>query len=294
MKIDVLECIDRESACAIKLRSEKGQLGLDVQGSGFAKPTVFSIDSPYANAAVRGTRFDFDVDNGNALGVTEGSVEISFNGVSNEIKEGKGVLTGDGRSITDLYDLLARPEFNLDDEITYVSSEDVISWNATNGAASYLIAFDRNESLQSPLLSSKETNTYIKPELPAGDFFISGRSVDTNGLRGFTSKNVIRSVAIDEQIDSPEIEVQIDGAEMKITAPGSPADNFEVSIGNAVVVVDGIEYIVSQDIRRLKGGESTTVDIDPAKQWYLKSRKIVNRNNVSPYGLLYFFDKTGG
>ena len=294
MKINLLECIDRENACAIKLRAEKGQLGLDVQGNGFAKPTVFSIDSPYASAAVRGTRFDFDINDGNALGVTEGSVAISFNGGSNDVGLGKGVLAGDGRSINDLIDLLLKPEFNLNDEITHVSSEDVISWKATNGAVRYLIAFDKNESMQSALRSLSETNLYTKPELPVGDFYVSGRAVDSNGLRGFTSKKLIRSVALDPQAESPEIEVQIDGTEMKITALGSPADDVEVNIGNAIVIDSGIEYIMSREIQQLKGGETTTVNIDPAKGWYIKSRKIVNESTVSPYGLLYFFDKTDG
>ncbi len=81
---------------------------------------------------------------------------------------------------------------------------------------------------------------------------------------------------------------------MKITALGSPADDVEVNIGNAIVIDSGIEYIMSREIQQLKGGETTTVNIDPAKEWYIKSRKIVNESTVSPYGLLYFFDKTDG
>ena len=294
MKINALDCIDRENECQIKLRTEKGQLGLDVQRNGFAKPTVFSIDSPYASAAVRGTRFDFDIDDGNVLGVTEGSVAISLNGNSNDVRAGKGVVSGGGKSLNDLIDLLENPTFNLNDDITRISSEDVISWDAVNGAVSYLLAFDKDESMQSVLTNFVETKLYTKPALPTGDYFIRGRAVDSNGLRGFASKKQIRAVTINDQIEPTEIDVQIDGTDMKITASGSATDDIEVKIGNAVVTIDGVEYIMGENTLRLKGGETTTVDVDPAMPWYLQSRNIVNRNNVSPYGLLYFFDKIGG
>jgi len=182
----------------------------------------------------------------------------------------------------------------LNDDITYVSNEDVISWNAVEGAVSYLLAYDESESMQSAFISLTETNTYTKPELPAGDYFISGRALDSNGLRGFTSKKRVRSVAIDPQVESPELEIEVDGTEMKITALGSPDDDIEVKIGNSVVTQGGIESIVGEAIQQMKGGGTVTMDIDPANPWYLQGRKIVNQDNVSPYGLLYFFDKVGG
>ena len=294
MKIDELECINREDACQIELRSEKGELGLDVQNEDFQKPTVFSIDSPYASAAVRGTRFDFDIDDGNALGVTEGTVEIAINGNRNEVEAGKGVLVAESGSIGDLIDLLSNPAFKLNDDFTRISEEDLINWDEVSSAAGYLLAFDENESMQSALTTVTETNLYTKPELPAGDFYISGRAFDANGLRGFTSKKLLRSVAIDEQVESPELEIVLDGTEMKITAAGSPADDIEVKIGNELLMLGSTEYILSQDTRQLKGGDTMTVEADPGMSWYLQSRKIVNEGTVSPYGLLYVFEKVGG
>ena len=295
MKINVLECIDREDACQIKLRSEKGALGLDVKSSGFEKPTVFIIDSPYASAAVRGTSFDFDINDGNALGVTEGTVQIQLNGsgLRNDIEIGKGVLAGEGKSINDLIDLLADPAFKLNDDITRVSSQDVINWDPVSGAVNYLIAYDTNESMQSVVTSLTETKTFNKPDLPAGDYYVSGRAVDSNGLRGFVSKKRIRSIAIDPQLESPELDVQLVGAEMTVIASGSPSDNIEVKIGNSVTTVDGIEYVLGEEMMQVKGGDSITVSIDPAQPWYVQGRKVTS-NRVSSYGLLYIFEKSGG
>jgi len=81
---------------------------------------------------------------------------------------------------------------------------------------------------------------------------------------------------------------------MKITAAGSPADDIEVKIGNELLMLGSTEYILSQDTRQLKGGDTMTVEADPGMSWYLQSRKIVNEGTVSPYGLLYVFEKVGG
>ena len=118
-----------------------------MQSVGFKKPTTFRIKSPFASAAVRGTQFDFDINEGNALGVTEGVVEISFNGSSNNIGKGKGVLAGEGRSINDLIDLLEEPALRLDQDVNRISEEDSISWDTVQGAENYRVAFAADESM---------------------------------------------------------------------------------------------------------------------------------------------------
>jgi len=291
MKINVLDCIDRELACEIDLRSESGQLGLDVQSIGFEKPTEFNIDSPYASAAVRGTRFDFDVNEGNVLGVTEGTVEISLNGIRNDIKIGKGVLAGQGRSINDLYDLLVKPPFRLRDDFNRISSEDIINWDAVDSAEKYLVTYSAAESMKSPLTSLTIDKTFTLPDLPAGEFFVGGRAVDSNGLRGFTGVRKLQSVDIDSKVAAPELEILIRDTQMQITPSGSATDDVEVKIGNSIENIDSGEYIVTNQVHHLKGGESITVEIDAAKQWFMQTRKVVDSNTVSPYGLLYFFDK---
>lgn len=291
MKIDVLKCTDRESACQIDLRSENGQLGLDVQSIGFEKPTEFNIDSPYASAAVRGTRFDFDVDEGNVLGVTEGTVQISLNGIRNDIKIGKGVLAGQGRSINDLYDLRVKPTLRLRDDINRISSEDIINWDAVDGAVKYLLKYSDSESMKSVLTSLAVDKTLTLPELPIGDFFIGARAVDENGLRGFTGVKKLQSVDIDSKVAAPELEILIRDKQMQITPSGSASDDVEVKIGNSIENLESGEYIVTKEVHHLKGGESITVEIDLAKQWFMQTRKVVDSKTVSPYGLLYFFDK---
>ena len=295
MKINVLECVDREVACEVLLESSKGRLGLDVKSVGFEKPTVFNISSPYASAAVRGTRFDFDINDGNILGVTEGTVEISVNGVSNDIGAGKGVLAGEGRSINTVFDLLEPPKVILRDGINRISSEDIINWQPLNGAANYLVAFAADDSMQEVISSSSETGLYIKPELSLGKAFVSLRAVASNGLRGFSSQREIVVVDIDEAAEEVALDISIDESnEMRITAAGSASDDVEIKIGNALEILDSGEYILAEQVLHMKGGETQTVQVDSTSDWYLQARKVLDANTVSPYGLLYLYEKTEG
>lgn len=294
MKINILECVDRELACEINLESGKGQLGLDVQSVGFKKPTVFSINTPYASAAVRGTSFDFDINDGNVLGVTDGTVEISINGLRNDIGIGKGVLAGEGRSINDVFDLLKQPELMLRDDMNRISSEDMINWDAMNGAANYLIAYARSESMQDIHSTISLPGTFTKPELPPGEFFISGRAVASNGLRGFINTKKLVSVGVDEAAEPPTLDITVSENELSLTASGSSDDNVEVKIGNAMETIDATEFIVASQVVFMKGGETRTFEIDSTRDLYLQSRKVLDAETVSPYGLLYFIEKTGG
>lgn len=295
MKISVLECVDLEESCEVLLESGKGQLGLDVRSVGFAKPTVFNISTPYASAAVRGTRFDFDINDGNILGVTEGTVEISLNGASNDITVGKGVLAGDGRSVNDVFDLLPEPELKLRDDVTRISDEDIINWEPLNEAANYLVAYAPTEAMMQVIASRTETGFITKPELPLGEAFVSARAVASNGLRGFTSVSKIAIVDIDESVEPSALEISVDQDNMmQITATGDASDEVDVKIGNSLAIIGSNEYIVAEQVLTLNGGETQTIQIDSTSNWYLQSRKVVDQNTVSPYGLLYLYEKTEG
>jgi len=289
MTISLLDCTDRELACKINLKSSKGQLGLDVRNVGFSKPTVFSIDTPYASAAVRGTKFDFDIDDGNSLGVTEGEVAIALNGVSNNIPVGKGVLAGEGRSINDVFDLLGEVEMHLNDDKNFVSSQDLISWNALTDADRYLIAYATSEGMQDVVSSLTAADNMIRPDLSTGDYFISSRGVASNGLRGFTTKKKISLVSVDETVTPVDLNIEVSGTEMRISAPDASAVT-EVRVGNELKEIDSVEYLVSTNSYMLDPGQDLTIPIDLAKDWFVRGRSLVAEDVVSPYGFLYVFE----
>ncbi len=291
MRISVLKCVDTEISCEIKLESEGGRLGLDVRNTGFQKPTVFSVDSPFASAAVRGTRFDFDVDGGNAMGVTEGSVDISFNGASNSVAVGKGVLAGEGRSISQLFDLVSEPVLRLKDDGNRISDQDVVSWENLSGAESYMVAYtDISNPDDVPQFKSFDGNI-TKPDLPVGEYMIHVRGVDSNGLRGFTNSKRFTMVSMDESNDSADVAVEaiIADSEMQLSVPDATGP-VEVKVGNSIEMIDSREYIVGNNTFTLEPGGTVSVDVSGEDDWFLQAREVMDENTVSPYGLLYIFD----
>ena len=293
MRINIIRCIDIEESCEIGLESENGQLRFDVQSVGFKKPTTFTIKSPFASAAVRGTRFDFDINDGNVLGVTEGVVEISLNGASNNVGKGKGVLAGEGRSINDLIDLLEQPALRLDLDVNRISKEDSVSWNKVQGAENYLLAFAGGESMQDVVASVGETDNFTVPKLAAGDYFVSARATDINGLRGFVSKKKISVVKVDEQVAAPELDIVLADSEMRLSAPDAGQHLVEVKIGNRLGAADGQEFLIATSAYQIRAGQTVTVPIDTSKDWYMQGRKVISGTTVSPYSFLYVFDKAG-
>ena len=293
MRISLLNCIDKENACEIKLNAEKGYLGLDVQGVDFKKPTIFNIDTPYASAAVRGTRFDFDINDGNVLGVTEGKVEITYNGNRSDVDIGKGVVVADGGSIGQQIDLLGKPEIRLSDDLDKVSSEDVISWEVVSGAEKYLVTYASSESMQDVVASIDNVDNVTRPELPVGEYYLSTRAVDANGLRGFSAQKKIAVVKLDDGTQAPDLDIQVTDTEMQVKAPESASNTTEVKIGNALVEINSREYVVSTNTYLLEPGQQITIPIDSSKDWYLQNRAVMSADTVSSYGFLYVFEAPG-
>jgi len=292
MRINILKCIDKEDACEIVLESDEGQLSLDVKSKGFKSPTLFSIESPYASSAVRGTKFDFDVRSGNVMGVTEGEVEIIYNNASNFIAAGKGVLAGEGVSINDVYDLLPEPNLRLDADVNRVSSEDVITWEPIEGAVRYKIAYAGSEGMADVVLNSTETGLATKPQLPTGTFYVSNRAVADNGLQGHIAKKKFSSVGIDESKQLPEISMSLSDDVIRFTAPNADGP-VEVKVGNDLVVIEDFEYLVGLKVYELQPGQSAEFTAKAGKRWYLQARAVVNSTTVSPYGGYYVFDPQG-
>ena len=283
-----LECFEVEVACQIDLRTDKGQMRLDVKNVGFSKPTKFSIDTPYATAAVRGTVFDFTTLDGNILGVTEGEVEISANELSSRVPIGKGTLAGEGRSITVLYNLLDKPAYN---DFLRISAQDVISWSPLDKAEKYKVVVASNESMTDIIQSLTSDRTLVQAQQQPGTYFISARGVAENGLQGFRATQRIDQVKIDPAADVPELEMELSDTTLTIKAAGT--GRTEIHIGDHLTKVDDLDQLVDFKSYDINAGDSLTLQVDTSKDIYLISRTVINSSTVSSYGNLYEFKKTG-
>ncbi|MEM7258744.1 MAG: FecR domain-containing protein, partial [Pseudomonadota bacterium] len=93
-----IDCLTDDSNCVISLTATEGQVGSEVTPRGDGQPPVqFSIDTPFLTAAVRGTAFYVDVDEGeNKIGVTKGLVATQSGEQANDLPKGKGLSVAQG------------------------------------------------------------------------------------------------------------------------------------------------------------------------------------------------------
>ena len=288
MVLQELECFDVDVACQINLQTDKGQMKLDVNNVGFTKPTEFSIDTPYATAAVRGTVFDFATLEGNILGVTKGEVEIFVNDKSSMVPIGKGTLAGEGQSIAVLYDLLGKPDYN---EFLRVSAQDVISWSALDEAQTYKVVVASNASMTDVIQSAVSQRPILQAQQEPGTYFISTRGVAKNGLQGFRAKQRIDQVSIDASVDAPELEMELSDTTLTIKAVGD--GNTEIHIGDQLTKVSDLDQLVEFKSYDIGDGDSLTLQVDTSKDIYVIARSVINNSTVSSYGNLYEFKKAG-
>ncbi len=287
--VEKLDCFDKTVSCVIGLRASEGELNLDVGRADFEKPTRFTIDTPHASAAVRGTRFDFEVRDGNVLGVTEGEVEISFAGQSSTIPLGKGTLAGEGRSISTVYDLLLAAEFPEFINFDRVSTEDLLQWRAVADARRYLGAFATDESMTNVVTTfangvGTQDATVATSDLQPGDYFFAVRAVDENGLKGFTASKKLRQVAIDKDL-GPDLDIEVIDQKMEIRSDSQRL--LEIHVGNELQSIKGLDRLVQYKTYQLEPGKSIELDVRRHPNWYLTAREILSERSVSSYGGLY-------
>ena len=283
VELHELECFDVKRACEIKLKTTTSDMKIDVDNVGFSQPTKFSIETPYATAAVRGTEFDFSTKDGNILGVTEGVVQITANEVSSRVPIGKGALAGEGRSVDVLFDLLSEPQF---DDIPRVSAQDQITWQPVAEAEKYSVVIATSESL-SDVIRSFDTNrpTFTAPAIAAGQYFVGTRAIAANGLKGFEAVKRVDQVKLDNTAVAPEMEIELSGNTITIKPAGQVSS--EIHIGNRLEIVDDREVVADFKSYDVRAGSTLELEVDPNSDIYLTSRAIVNNNTVSPYGNLY-------
>lgn len=287
--VEKLECFDKTVPCVIGLRASQGELNMDVSGAGFDKPTQFTIETPYASAVVRGTRLDFEIRDGNVLGVTEGEVEISFAGESSIVPLGKGTLAGEGRSVTTMYDLLVAPQFPGYIDFDRVSSEDLVQWETVEDAEKYLVTFATDEAMTNVVAgvannTAEDDATMTESTMQPGEYFVEVRGVDENGLKGFGGKKEIRQVALAKNV-GPDLDIEISDQSMKIESDNDSL--LEIHVGNELQFAKGRDRLLQYETHLLEPGQALELDVAGSSLWYVTAREIISQESVSVYGGIY-------
>ncbi|MEM7257292.1 MAG: FecR domain-containing protein [Pseudomonadota bacterium] len=287
IQIIEFDCFDKEKSCVVNLLTGEGQMGFDIKNIGFSKPPRFSIETPYASAAVRGTRFDVDVVEGSILGVTEGAVQVSAGELSTEVPLGKGTLAGEGRSITTLYDLLLAPQYR---QFIRLSAEDYLSWAPVENSSSYKYALAGNASLSDVIAAGTTPDAFLPMPADSESFYLSTRALDENGLKGFRALQQVNLVPIDETLEAPLLEIEL--AENQLTIVNTGDLLSEIHIGQKLEPVGDLPQLIEFDAYDIEAGGTLELTVDTANDIYVASRAVIGRTAVSPYGNIYEFKQS--
>ena len=278
-----IACLDIDDSCLIEIDTQQGRVTSDVEGRD-RQPVEFRINTPYASAAVRGTNFDIDSAEQLLVGVTEGSVDVSALGTTVPLPTGFGLSVQEGEPPGEPVELIPPPVFKRIP--ARIAQGDTVEWWPFADAVEYQFTLSTdeagNDTLQSvqiqpesPILALQET--LIEPVEP-GDYFLTLRAIDFNGLMGFATNTRITVAQIDSDIAPVNTSVVRDGSEFLVTVENrfDEALGYEIQISSDEAFTDPLSVDVNEN-----GTAVFRIDQD---QVFTRARVLIDPFTVSEFG----------
>ena len=156
---------------------------------------------------------------------------------------------------------------------------DTISWWPNSQTEQYGALISSDAAGIDALLAREVASQEIGfNDLDAGDYFLTLRAIDENGIRGFTSSSRITIADIDPSLNTVETAISTEGSEylVQILNPESAANGYEVQISE------------NQDF-----SDPLSVDIDPSgtavfrideDRVFTRARMLIDPFTVSAFG----------
>jgi len=279
-RILVLHCQPGDETCVIEMAADQGTLTTDVRRDG-KQPTDFRVQTPYASAAVRGTKFDIDADDtGLRIGVTEGNVNLSSDYRQGlvPLDTGFGVPIAPGTAPGELIALLPAPVFRF--VPPRIAIGDTLRWFGLTDTDEYTVQIAASSSgvgIVHDVVVGEDVFV-LNDELASGDFSLLLRAVDDKGLKGFVATTPITIAALDRNIEPVNASVQRDGS------------NFRISVIEQVAGASGYEVQVASDANF---SDPISVDVNESgiafvrlsgDRLFARARVLVDRTTVGPFG----------
>ncbi|MFK7995062.1 MAG: FecR domain-containing protein [Granulosicoccus sp.] len=250
--LERLTCMASDDSCLIEVNTRRGRVTSDVE-SRDQQPADFRITTPYASAAVRGTVFDVDASEQMIVGVTEGVVDISAQNETVALNTGFGLLVSEGAPPGEPIELIPGPVFKR--VPARIVSGDTIEWWPFVDAASYLAVLSTDESANETLFSFSlprdsavfDLQPALEEPVDVGDYFLTLRAIDSNGLLGFTSNTRITLAEVDSTIQPVTTTVVREGSEFVVAIESVPDEalGFEIQISSDEAFSDPLSVDVN-------------------------------------------------
>lgn len=275
-----LNCLPGDDSCIIDIFTLKGTVTSDVEVRD-NQPVDFRISTPYASAAVRGTKFDTEASpDALLIGVTEGRVMVSAQGQNVDLDVGFGSVIEPDLPPSEPIALLSAPVFKRVPARFAVG--DAVAWWPLVDATSYMARVTNDDAGNQVLTSFSVSVDRISLDtidtIDAGDYFLHVRAVDSNGLRGFTSNTRLTVAAIDSSILPVATTVTRQGREFLVSVQNPPADvnGFEIQVSDNEEFDDPLSVDVN--------GNGTAVFRLDDDRVFTRARALIDPYTVSAYG----------
>lgn len=272
-----LDCLERSINCLVELTASEGSVNSNVVQRG-RQPTRMFINTPHASAAVRGTVFDVDASSDRLLvGVTEGEVDVSAQGLSTGLLQGLGVKTLAGQTSEPPVKLLSAPSTRrLPPRVT---TEDLLGWYPMPGAASYLVSISRDDAGSETLYQADEIQTQHQIQrVAAGAYFLGVRGLDNDGFRGFSSIVPLSIATVDETVTTVNVTLTVDNDERILTVSDAPEDAQAIEV--QLSETEDFLELSSVDVP-LDGG---VVFVPTGRAQFARARVLVDETTTGPLG----------
>jgi len=272
--LDVIDCLPQAGHCHVVLRALKGNINSNIENL-TNDDVEFTITTPYASAAVRGTVFDIDIDDGRLLtGVTEGQVDLSaaagqvslFKNFGSEVK--KDEPPSEPRPLLEAPVLIPGP--------VRFDSSGQMAWERIALANEYLVSVNNTGGLV--YREQIEDTVHPLQPLDLGTYAVHIRAIDADGFRGQTAESQFDIVNVNRSKSGPRITSSLDAGAYAVMVPEqanslnlvelhfSPTENFE--------------RLINLDV---SGGEIVSGD-RPENSIYIRARGVLSNTEVTPFG----------
>ncbi len=274
INMELIDCKKHSTRCRLVLKAIKGDLNADVESQN-GYNTQFTIETPYASAAVRGTVFDIDVNETRLLaGVTEGQVDVNSELGTVELPENFGTQVQEDQPPATPKPLLAAPTI-LQGPPRY-DKEGELAWSSVASAANYLISLNTESGL---VYSKAVTDTLHRLQtLNVGTYVAQVRAIDEDGFKGRTAEREFDVVEIDNSVPGPILTTTIEDTDFSI----------EVEPSNAAADRVELHFSPTKDFEKLLYLDVSTgepVSTDRADNViYVRGRSILSNTKVTPFG----------
>ncbi len=280
-----LACLPSDDSCLIQIHTERGRVMSDVDTRD-QQPMEFLISTPYASAAVRGTVFDISAEEAVLLvGVTEGAVDVNGQNSTVTLDTGFGLVVEEGQPLGEPIELIPAPVFRR--VPARIAPGDTLQWWPFADAASYVAVLSTDEAANAALNSVELPSgtaaldvqqAIADSSLSSGDYFITLRAVDRNGLLGFTSNTRVTLADIDTSVTPVTTSVIREGSEFLVSVenPLEQARGYEIQISSDEDFSDPLSVDVNE-----RGTAVFRIDQD---QVFTRARVLLDPFTVSAFG----------